>query len=458
MNVVFIGGGSLRIAPIVRGMLNRGGILEDGSVRLVDLKLDRAEAVGNAIKSCPEIKDVNCEVMVTDNLDLALDGADALYITMAIEREPSLYQAQEASVRHGYLCSDQLSVNGAFLAARGGPPIMMFARKMEKYCPDAAMLIFANPVPVYSAMINNYTKVKALGICAGYTNHCWDLPRFCGKDEFDESMNVVSAGVNHMAFILRGIWQDRDLFDIMREHFTEDWQQPKVKIGNEKAIHEALRRMGELLTRYDTTIFSTEGDGIDHLFPEAGLEKQRRQFVKLSPEELKQHTAKAAAEIDKKFAEFAAEPQRNNPGLWDGNVNDNQLFGINENDLGIPILAAIAGQGAFQIAASAPNNGAVDGFSDRASLEYTMIIDGKNITPVENQYIPAPFHGVISGMSEFQTLQADAIAQSSARLFADALEAYPLNQFTSNRREYYREMFGIYSDIRECFRDAVKYF
>ncbi len=455
MNVVFIGGGSLRITPIVRGMLRKGGILENGSVRLVDLNVDRAEAVGNAIRSCPEIQGSECKVMVSDSLDQALDGADALYVTMAVEREPSMYLAQEASVKHGFLCSDQLSVNGAFLAARGGPPIMMFARKMEKYCPDAAMLIFANPVSVYSAMVNNYTKIKALGVCAGYSNHRWDLPRLCGRNEYDDSMNVVSAGVNHLAFILRGTWHDRDLFGVLRENLPENWQPPAITSGNELLIHNGLRRMVEILHRYDTTLFSTENDGLDHLFPEEGLARQLDNFVSKSPAELKQYIATAAAGIEKKFANFAAQVKLNDPDIW---TSGGGAFGICDHDLGIPILAAMAGQGAFQIAASAANNGAVEGFSDRAALEYTMNIDGKNITPAADLYIPAPFHGIISSISEFQTLQADAIAQESPRLFADSLEAYPFKQFTSDRREYYRELFGIYSDIREHFRDAVKYF
>lgn len=208
MNVVFLGGGSLRLTPIIRGLLKREGIFNGGSIRLVDRMLDRAELVGRAVMRCPEMKGVDCRVTWTDDLDSALEGADMLYITMAIEREPSLSLATEASVRHGFMCSDQLSVNGAFLAARGGGPILSFARKMEKYCPDAMMLIFANPVAVYSTMVNNHTKIRALGICGGYRNHCWDLPRICGRDEYDDSMDVVSAGVNHLSFILRGTGMD----------------------------------------------------------------------------------------------------------------------------------------------------------------------------------------------------------------------------------------------------------
>lgn len=458
MNVVFLGGGSLRLTPIIRGLLKREGIFNGGSIRLVDRMLDRAELVGRAILRCPEMKGVDCRVTWTDDLDRALEGADMLYITMAIEREPSLYLATEASVRHGFLCSDQLSVNGAFLAARGGAPILSFARKMEKYCPDAMMLIFANPVAVYSAMVNNHTKIRALGICGGYRNHCWDLPRICGCDEYDDSMEAVSAGVNHLSFILRGRWHGKDLFDVLKERLTPDWQPPAITTNTRvEAVQLGLRQMAELYHRYGTTIFSTEGDGIGHIFPECYLKQQAEHFKPRTAEQLKQHTANAKSAIDARFAKFAAELNRNDDSIWNAPILKNPLFGLDSSDLSISVMAALAGLGSFKIAASAPNRGAVAGFSDRMALEYTMTIDGKNLTPAENLYVPAPFYSFIAGLSEFQTLQADAIASGDPRIFADSLEAYPVNRFSSKRKEYFHEMFDIYTDIPKSLQDGKNF-
>lgn len=455
MNVVFLGGGSLRLTPIIRGLLKREGIFNGGSIRLVDRMLDRAELVGRAVMRCPEMKGVDCRVTWTDDLDRALEGADMLYITMAIEREPSQYLSEAAGVKYDYLCSDQLSVNGAFLAARGGGPILSFARKMEKYCPEAMMLIFANPVAVYSAMVNNHTKIRALGICGGYRNHCWDLPRICGRDEYDDSMDVVSAGVNHLSFILRGTWCGSDVFNVLSEHLTPRWQPPAITSNTRpEAVQLALRQMVELFHRYGTTIFSTEGDGIGHIFPECYLNQQKEHFKPLYTEQISQRTVNKKSAIDARFAKFAAELNRNDDSIWNAPIAENPRFGIDSSDLSISVMAALAGLGSFRIAASAPNRGAVAGFSDRMALEYTMTIDGKNIRPAENLYVPAPFYSFIAGLSEFQTLQADAIATGDPRVFADALEAYPVNRFSNRRREFFREMFDIYTDIPKALQDG----
>ena len=111
----------------------------------------------------------------------------------------------------------------------------------------------------------------------------------------------------------------------------------------------------------------------------------------------------------------------------------------------------------MRITASHPNRGAVRDFSDQAALEYTMDLHGKNIIPVENQYIPAPFKGLIASLSEHQTLVADAIARQDGRLFADALEAYPMNKFSACRVPFFRRMFEIFSDLPPALRDGMNH-
>ena len=460
MNIVFLGGGSLRILPIVRALFQNQEVFDGGSIRLVDLKLERAEAVGRLIKRCPEFKSVRCEVSWTDNLDRALEGADLFYLTTAVEREPSDTFAAQAAAEFGYLHSDQLSINGTFLAARAGNMVMSFARKMEKYCPEALMLIFANPVPVFSAAVNTHTKIRALGICAGFGNHRWDLARICGRDQYESDWNVVAAGVNHFSFILRGEYKGRDCNEVLKEHLTENWRPaPITSMGFEERIHEALELLVKLYKRHGTMIFSSEFDGIAHALPEWGLAKQKAAL----PERLKNFNpetaaSESAARIDKKFAEYAktaASPQEPD---WKTPISKNPLFGADFSEISVPIIRALAGLETMRITASRPNLGAVDGLPANAALEYTMDLRGKEITPVENQYIPSPFKGLTAALSEHQTLAADAIAVQDGRLFADALEAYPYNRASAKSAKFFRRMFEIFHDLPPAIKSGADFF
>ena len=459
MNITFVGGGSLRILPIVRALFQTPEVFDGGSIRLVDLKLERAEAVGRLIKRCPEYKNVNCEVVWTTDLDRALDGTDLFYLTTAIEREPSDTLALQASVEYGYLHSDQLSINGAFLAARGGNMVMSFARKMEKYCPEAMMLIFANPVPVFSAAVTNYTMIKALGICAGFGNHRWDLPRICGRDRYESEWNVVAAGVNHLSFILRGEYQGRDINEILSEQLTADWQpMPITSCDCGDRIREGLQKLVDIYRRFGTMIFSSEPDGMAHILWAWALEKQQQQLrQRLQHFNPATTAAESMQRVEDKFLEFAKAASSQQEPDWHTPVNNNITFGVDFSEISVPIIRAVAGLETMRITASHPNRGAVRDFSDNAALEYTMDLHGKNIIPVENQYIPSPFKGLISSLSEHQTLLADAIAQQDGRLFADALEAYPMNKFSANRVPYFHRMFEIFSDLPPALQQAKNY-
>ena len=459
MNIVFVGGGSLRILPIVRALFQSPEVFDGGSIRLVDLKLERAEVVGRLIKRCPEYKNVNCKVVWTADLDSAMDGADLFYLTTAIEREPSDTFAAQAAAEYGYLHSDQLSINGAFLAARGGNMVMNFARKMEKHCPEAMMLIFANPVAVFSAAVTNYTKIKALGICAGFGNCRWDLPRICGRDRYESEWNIVAAGVNHLSFILRGEYQGRNMNEILGEQLTADWQPMQITSNDcGERVREGLQKMVDIYRRFGTMIFSSEFDGMAHILWPWALEKQQgalHQLMKhFNPETA---AAEGMQRVENKFLEFAKAASSQQAPDWHTPINNNITFGVDFSEISVPIIRAVAGLETMRITASHPNRGAVRDFSDNAALEYTMDLHGKNIIPVENQYIPSPFKGLISSLSEHQTLLADAIAQQDGRLFADALEAYPMNKFSANRVPYFHRMFEIFSDLPPALQEAKNY-
>ena len=214
MNITFIGGGSLRLLPILRGaMADCPAVFEGSELRFYDLARDRAMDVAAMVSACPEFKHLNnCRTVCPESEAEAYTGTDLVYVTMGIRKPPQNHFSGYASARYGFISTDQLSITGGFLSVQLGPVVLGIARKMEQYCPKALMLIFANPVAVYSNMVNRYTKIRALGICGGFNNHRWDLSRLCGREEFDPEWDVVAAGVNHLSFILRGSYKGEDLY------------------------------------------------------------------------------------------------------------------------------------------------------------------------------------------------------------------------------------------------------
>ena len=466
MKAAFIGGGSLRLLPIFRGIFaSAPQIFENGEIRLIDLYKDRAEAVARLVQACPEFAAVkNCKVIVADGLDDGLPGIDLLYVTMAARRDPTESLALYLGLKYNYHSSDQLSINGAFLSLRLGFTILNFARKMEQLCPNALMLLFPNPVSVYSHMVNTYTKIRALGICGGFSNHRIDLTRLCfSREVLEYDWDVVAAGVNHLSFILRGNYKGEDLYGSLLPRCMKDWKNPVGTMDmpwctfdwQVNGVRTGLDCLHECYEKYGSLIFSTELDGIAHIFHKKTRDTVIARFgtgEDYNPEGVAEKVAERTKATFDKFIADSLHPENIK---WD---EPRGHYGITRTDLTIPILRALSGIEPMRIVASRPNYGAVKDMPYDAPLEYSMDIYKDEIKPVENLYIPSPFKGLISSLAEFQALQSQAIAEHDPRIFAHALEAYPINQFSDKRNEFFRQMFDLYSDMDPVMFEARKFF
>ena len=132
-----IGGGAHRTLGTVRSALREQVFQGGGEIRIYDLDASRAQAMAMMIEKSPE--HAACPVPVRWDLTQAqaLEGADAVNVTLLAGGTRPLWIQRELSKSYGFLGSDNLSYTGAFLALRGAPILLGIARQMERYCPDA---------------------------------------------------------------------------------------------------------------------------------------------------------------------------------------------------------------------------------------------------------------------------------------------------------------------------------
>ena len=286
MKIVFFGGGGLRTLELARVALDMVPDLRGGEIALYDLDAARLEAMATMIRRSPECATAEATVAWSTRLEEMLPGADMVSLSLMAMSGETFGRCGAACSRHGFLASDQISPSGAFLALPGGKIALECARAMEKHCPDAWLIIRANPVPVLSAAVNNHTRIKALGICDGFTNHMFDLPRLTGRDEMDEDFDVDVAGLNHGSLILRGKYHGEDVWTYLERFIGPGWELAAVPAGGAAGaaprpragldLHRgaapaadfALRHMVDMYWKHGVTVFSNEGDGTAYLWYE----------------------------------------------------------------------------------------------------------------------------------------------------------------------------------------------
>ncbi|MBM3500372.1 MAG: hypothetical protein FJX74_17075 [Armatimonadetes bacterium] len=448
MKAVFVGGGAHRVVGILRGALAGSDVLRGGEVHLHDLDASRAELVARTVMQTPEYAGADCRITWGDSLPEALEGADAVSVILMAGSRLTFELGNRASLRQGFLTSDNVSPSGAFLAIKGGRTLLGLAREMERRCPDAWLFDFANPVAVFSAMLNHHTRIRSLGVCAGYLNHFWDLPRLMGWDEQDFGFDVEVAGINHCSFILKGSYRGEDLFAVMDRTLTDNWKPVRLKRHwdpvTRRNIGLGLRKMWEFYRNLGVLVFSTEFDGMWHLFYDEALAERRSAGFLTTPTQIRADCRGADAarrRADAALRRLIGEPHK--ARFWATEAHGQYALIRQDHDIIARLLQGVGGREPITVVASRPTEGALAGFKPRTVAEYSLVMCAGELKPRGTYTIPDSVHGLMSALATHQTLLGDAIATEDPRLLAQALLAYPVRPNSKAQKTLYRDLLKI---------------
>lgn len=469
MKITLIGGGAHRLLGTLRGTLAVPGALNDGEICLYDLAPARAEAMGRMLLKTPELRRAGCRVSWGLSLEESLTGADAVGVMMSADGLRGFARSEDACLRHGFISSDNVSPTGAMCAVRIAPVILNIARTMERCCPRAWLVNFVNPVAVLSSMVNNHTSIRAMGVCAGFINHLWDIPRLFGEDAEARALEVESAGVNHLSFVTRGRWKDQDLFEALRERLGPDWRmcelQPHWSAGAVANISKSVSLLVRFWRELGVLIFSTEPDGMQHLMYEETVENQRRSHRVLTEAELDAQVASQAsvhAEAERTFGHWLT--QDLDDAFWREQGKTDLRFKRVDQDVFVRVFSALSGVRTAKVAVSTPNKGAIAGIKDDHVVEYTQTLSREGLAPACSSaggrfVIPDVVYGLSAALAAHQTMLGEALATEDPLLLARALLAYPEKPYSKSARSLYRELFAIGgSGIAAPYRAATAHF
>jgi 6-phospho-beta-glucosidase len=436
-------------------------LFDGGEICLYDLAPERAGVIKAFLERTPEYAKTNVKVTYNLSLEESLEGADAVGIIMPAGSQASAIRSSDVARKHNFIASDNVSPTGAMHGIKAGPIIMNVARKMETHCPNAYLIDFVNPVAVFSGMVNNHTKIKALGVCAGYTNHQWDIARLLGTDQQLTHVNVEAAGINHLSFILRGTLDGKDIFELIDKALEADWTMPKLlpRWGGGEGIINSVTQLARIYRQLGVLIFSTEGDGMEHLFYDRAVKNGQARHKSLTEEEVAQAVANSRAARKREDAEFAAYLDQDlDQKFWDDAKLLGNKFEKADDDIFIKVLRGIAGLEHAEIVTSRLNEGNVVGFDDRTVIEYSQTLYKDTVTGRGNLFIPPVVQGMISGLAAHQTMLGDAIATEDPKLLAHALLAYPWMPYSEASKQMHRELIEVNGEeVPPALRAAVQY-
>ena len=226
IKIAYIGGGSRGWAW---GLMSDLAAAQDmsGSVFLYDIDREAAarnECIGNKMKDLKECRSA-WNYKAVETMKEALTGADFVVISIM----PGTFDEMESDVhapeKFGIYQSvgDTTGPGGLMRALRTIPMFEEFAAAIRKYCPQAWVINYTNPMTVcVKTLYRVFPKIKAFGCCHEVFGTqkllglaLEDIKGIQGAQREDIRVNVV--GINHFTWLTAAQYKNMDLFPIYRE-------------------------------------------------------------------------------------------------------------------------------------------------------------------------------------------------------------------------------------------------
>lgn len=231
VTIAYIGGGSRGWAWKLMSDL----VMEpqmSGTVRLYDIDPSAAQdnaVIGNKISALPQAES-QWQYEVAPTLQAALTGADFVVISIV----PGTFAEMQSDVhlpeKYGIYQSvgDTAGPGGLVRALRTIPIYVGFAEAIERYCPQAWVINYTNPMALCTRTLHAaFPEIKAFGCChevfgtqkmlAEMLNDMLGLP-VPPREEI--IINVL--GINHFTWLDAASWKGMDLLPLYRE-FVEKY-------------------------------------------------------------------------------------------------------------------------------------------------------------------------------------------------------------------------------------------
>ncbi len=193
MKLAIIGGAGVRTPLLVRGLA--ASDLPVDQVSLYDP--DRARLAVIAALASQLAAPVRIETPAT--VAACVEGADYVFTSIRVGGIDGRAHDEATALRHGIVGQETIGPAGFAMAMRTIPPMLDYARAVERHAPHAWLVNFTNPVGIVTQAVAAATGARIIGICDTPTElfeeiaHALGVPsRECAFDYF---------GLNHLGWV-----------------------------------------------------------------------------------------------------------------------------------------------------------------------------------------------------------------------------------------------------------------
>ena len=243
INVAIIGSGSTYCPELIDGFLKAQDSLKLKRIAFMDIDERKRTIVGNLCIRMLKHAGIDCETVLTDDLDTALEGADFVVTQIRVGKLPARHIDETIPLKYNLIGQETTGIGGFFKAQRTIPVIKNICDRIEAICPDAWLINFTNPSGIITEFVLNNTNVKCIGLCNVPIDMIDDT-----KEDLGEEIEYTYVGLNHLSWMTSvRVNGEEKIEQLLSEGFT-----PKVmaNIKDDGFSLETLRAIHAIPSSY----------------------------------------------------------------------------------------------------------------------------------------------------------------------------------------------------------------
>lgn len=193
MKVAIIGGAGVRTPLLVNGLTRSDLPIRD--IALFDPDQPRLETIaGLARRLAGGVTLSTCA-----SAEACVEGADFVFTSIRVGGTAGRARDEAIAMAHGVVGQETVGPGGFAMAMRTIPPIVGYARAVERVAPHAWVINFTNPVGIVTQAIQAATGVRVIGICDTPTELFEEIAHALGVPSSECHFDYL--GLNHLGWV-----------------------------------------------------------------------------------------------------------------------------------------------------------------------------------------------------------------------------------------------------------------
>ena len=406
-NITFIGAGSFGFTrTLVRDLLTFP-TLEDSTITLMDIDEDRLRFAKKAAERIIEAGDYPATVKTTLNRAEALKDADFVLVTILVGSTDVWRHDIEIPMRYGVDINvgDTRGVAGIFRALRTIPVLVDIAKDMERYCPDALMLNYTNPMAMLCRAVSRETGIAVTGLCHSVQGTAEMLAKWIGAPV--DEITYTCAGVNHTAWYLDYEWNKQDAYPLIHKAITEN-----------KDTYNTEQVRNEMYLALDYYVTESSGHNSEYSW-----------WFRKRPDLIETYCTHGTNWNPGKHA-YILDRYREREDDWQNEIHDwfdEELDLKRGHEYAAYIMDAMSGGAPFQFNGNVPNKNLISNLPQEACVEVPVWASKKGLEPVAVGALPASVAPLTNLYSQIEEMAVEAVLTGNRRLVYQAVAYSPLS-------------------------------